>query len=288
MSTSAIKGGFASFFSILRSRDPAKREILESIVLIEKMLRSLESTRKSLETLAEEYKKKAKTPGQDSEIAKIIEEEAKNVHAYLSLITKTVHDLTRVKYRLETLTHIEEPLKVIPEILRELKNIEPELERINPQLLTHIKMLEQRVTSILVATSPALQNNTSVYYQLRAGEAENSIAQQAPVQHKHISSEQTSTSSKREVASEKQATPLTTTPPGSILKEHVSELRKEVRESNTLPLHIIEQWVLNELKITAGVLDLGIFAKKYGVPREKILEALYSLEKKGLIRIRRK
>lgn len=299
MSTSSIKGGLSSFFSLLRVKDPVKREILESTMLIDRMLRTLESSRRSLESLADEYKRRAKVPGQDGEISRIIEEEVNNIFAYLSLITKTLHDLTRVKYRLETLAYIEEPLKVIPEILAELRSIEPELEKINPQLLTHIKMLEQRVTSILAVTSPVSIGNFSTantYSQQQHAEIK-----EVKFTHTSVPKDQSTSQSVSmpvstvkatkgsNVERQKSRSPVaqnTATSTKQLLKEPTVNLHKS--ESVSLPLHIIEQWILNELKITAGILDLGIFEKKYGISRERILEALSSLEAKGLIKIRRK
>jgi sugar-specific transcriptional regulator TrmB len=293
MSTSSIKGGLGSFFSALRIKDPVRRGIIDSTTLIDRMLKTLESSRRSLESLAEEYNRRAKAPGQDSEVSKIIEDEVKNIYGYLSLITKTIHDLTRVKYRLETLFYIEEPLKVIPEILAELKSIEPELEKINPQLLAHIKMLEQRVTSILAITSPStitstplqLAQSTGVEISerepLRSGELKTQTARAVTIS----ASKETATAVKQAYKSPStpEKSPTTETP----LQVHVAE-KQPLNTSDSLPLHIIEEWILNELKVTAGILDIGVFEKKYGIPRSRILEALSSLETRGLVKIRRK
>jgi len=299
VSLSSVKGGLNNFFSLLKIKDPVKREILESTTLIDKMLRTLESSRRSLESLAEEYKKRAKVPGQDGEISKIIEEEVNNIFAYLSLITKTIHDLTRVKYRLETVVYIKEPLKVIPEILAELKNIEPELEKINPQLLTHIKMLEQRVASILAVTSPLSIGNTgavNTYSQQHAEVKERKLTnitvpgdQSVNVLTSTVKAIRDSSSEMQNIERRVSRSPViqsTVTSAEQPFKEPVVSFRQS--ESASLPLHIVEQWILNELKIAAGILDLGVFEKKYGIPRERILEALSSLEAKGLIKIRRK
>jgi uncharacterized membrane protein len=292
VSISSIREGLGGIFSTFRIKDPVKRGIVESTTLIEKMLRTLESSRRSLETLAEEYKKRVKTPGQESEIARIIDEEVKNIYAYLSLITKTIHDLTRVKYRLETLFYIEEPLKVIPEILTELKNIEPELEKINPQLLTHIRALEQRVASILAVTSPV--NNIGVTLQLPPSRESETSQQTVPTKlqstNNIVSSSKIAEKESRVERSiikplEAQNTPI------DIRQQVLEPTQKHVEVEASLieiPLHVLEQWVLNELKITAGILDLGVFEKKYGVSRKRVLEALASLEAKGLVKIRRR
>jgi len=290
MSISSMRAGLGGIFSSFRIKDPVKRGLLESTTLIEKMLRTLESSRRSLESLAEEYKRRVKTPGQESEIARIIDEEVRNIYAYLSLITKTIHDLTRVKYRLETLFYIEEPLKVIPEILAELKNIEPELEKINPQLLTHIRTLEQRVASILAVTSPV--SNIGVTLQPPLSRESEKLQQ---VLTAKLQSTSDIVSSSKITEKESKVERGTAKP----LEAQNTPIRQQALESTQrsveveasvieVPLHVLEQWVLNELKITAGILDLSVFEKKYGVSRKRVLEALASLEAKGLVKIRRR
>ncbi|MCC6011282.1 MAG: hypothetical protein LM556_02645 [Desulfurococcaceae archaeon] len=292
MSTSSVKGGLSSFFSTFRIKDPVKRGILDSTTLIDRMLKTLESSRRSLEALAEEYKRRAKTPGQDSEVSRIIEDEVRNIFAYLSLITKTIHDLTRVKYRLETLFYIEEPLKAIPEILVELKNIEPELEKINPQLLAHIKMLEQRVTSILAITSPSSVSSTPIY----TPQPTSPEISERDTSRSNESKAYTASTVVSKTVKERAEIVKTYKSPVTLEKSSNIEIQREPtiekQQAGTppanLPLHIIEQWILGELKVTAGILDIGVFERKYGVPRERILEALSSLEAKGLVKIRRK
>jgi ribosomal silencing factor RsfS len=287
-----VKGGLSSFFSTFRIKDPVKRGILDSTTLIDRMLKTLESSRRSLEALAEEYKRRAKTPGQDSEVSRIIEDEVRNIFAYLSLITKTIHDLTRVKYRLETLFYIEEPLKAIPEILVELKNIEPELEKINPQLLAHIKMLEQRVTSILAITSPSSVSSTPFY----TPQPTSPEISERDTSRSNESKAYTASTVVSKTVKERAEIVKTYKSPVTLEKSSNIEIQREPtiekQQAGTppanLPLHIIEQWILGELKVTAGILDIGVFERKYGVPRERILEALSSLEAKGLVKIRRK
>ncbi|MEM4826765.1 MAG: hypothetical protein QXK07_01815, partial [Desulfurococcaceae archaeon] len=74
----------------------------------------------------------------------------------------------------------------------------------------------------------------------------------------------------------KQST-IQSVPTASIIKQEVN-----------VPLNVVEQWILLELKQTAGILDLSAFEKKYGVPRALVLEALRSLESKSVVKVRRK
>jgi DNA-binding GntR family transcriptional regulator len=51
---------------------------------------------------------------------------------------------------------------------------------------------------------------------------------------------------------------------------------------------VVEEWILHELKLNGGVLNLKLFEAKYGVSKEVVFEALRSLEAKGKIKLRRK
>ena len=282
------------FLSIFKPRDPLKRETLQSITILDRMLRELESSKKNLETVAEEHKKKLKVTGDDRELIQIIDEEVKNIHGYLSLIVKTIYDLTRVRYRLETLFHVEEPLKMLPEILEELKAVEPVIEKVNPQLLNHIKALEQRVTNIMTISSPYIpgltpsivksSENSSIKTQLTPLQTTPRIKQPQPVQQK---SEQTSekTETIKEISKTAESINLRPQQPIPLEQINTSQVKPT---SFDVPIHVVEQWLLNELRITAGVLDLSVFEKKYGVPKNTILEALKSLESKGQVRVKRK
>lgn len=281
MSLTTSSSMFKRLFSVFKTGDPLKREIVYSINTIERMVRSLETTRKNLEAVAEEHKKRTKISSGDKELAKILEEEMRNIQGYLNLMTRSIYDLTRVRYRLETILYVEEPLRVLPEVLEELRNIEPVIEKINPQLLSQIKALEQRVAGLLAASSmapptpyPPSAVEQKVEQVIQAGGA---IPARAP--SKALPEKPRAINTQTEV--EQARTPVTqaekalATPPTPIIR-------------NDVPLNVVEQWILLELRQTAGVLDLSSFEKKYGVSRTLVLEALRSLESKNLVRVKRR
>ncbi len=309
MALSATSAGiFSKLYSVFKSRDPLKREILQSAGIIDRMLRSLETSKKNLETAIEEHKKKLKVQGDDKELAKIIDDEIRNIYGYLSMITKTIYDLARVKYRLETLFYVEEPLKIIPEVLEELRSVEPVIEKINPQLINQIKALEQRVASIMALSSSYIPGISSIPQQpvsakidvseqkraksvereameLRAGEKPLESVARNLVKSTELKREETVSAVTVRKA---EAAPIPSTserskPEQEVLKDTV----KAVVESS-VPLHVVEQWLLNELKVSGGVLDIRLFEKKYGVTREVVLEAIRSLEARNIIRVRRR
>ncbi|WP_276813671.1 hypothetical protein [Desulfurococcus amylolyticus] len=288
----SITGSRGGFFSKLlwafKPKDPFVRNIEESIVLMDRMIRSIEASKRSLEITLEEHKRKLKLSGvQDKELQEIIDEENRNIMGYLNLFTKVYYDLTRVRLRLETITQVQEPMKVLPEVLEELKRIEPEVEKINPQLVSLIRMIEQKVGSIKVSTDSS------------------SIPQ--PLINKYMSQKNEEKTPVKPVENIEALVPPATVderaraavkippPPPSNNGQQASKpvevepefQRDSIESRNEVPLNIVEQWVLAELRSKAGILDIQYFTSKYRVSRDTVYEVLRRLEEKGLVRLKR-
>ncbi|MGC8954083.1 MAG: hypothetical protein ACP5N5_05145 [Desulfurococcus sp.] len=288
----SITGSRGGFFSKLlwafKPKDPFVRNIEESIVLMDRMIRSIEASKRSLEITLEEHKRKLKLSGvQDKELQEIIDEENRNIMGYLNLFTKVYYDLTRVRLRLETITQVQEPMKVLPEVLEELKRIEPEVEKINPQLVSLIRMIEQKVGSIKVSTDSS------------------SIPQ--PLINKYMSQKNEEKTPVKPVENIEALVPPATVderaraavkippPPPSNNGQQASKpvevepefQRGSIESRNEVPLNIVEQWVLAELRSKAGILDIQYFTSKYRVSRDTVYEVLRRLEEKGLVRLKR-
>jgi hypothetical protein len=309
-SSTGLTGWFSSIF---KPKDPMKREITQSLGILDRMMRALESSKKSLEVAIDEHKRRANMYSDDQEMRRILEEEIKNIHGYMSVINKALYDLARVKYRLETLFYVEEPLKELPAIVEELKAVEPVIEQINPQLLNNIKVLEQKVTSILTMSSPYIPGLTpktveeqrvgqSIEYKTSSS-AENTLEQlRSKKPQRTMQKEESTAPSSREESEVINKSRQASTSGESRREDSIKAPAIATTTSTTegagrdsqavvyanIPLHIVEEWVLQELKINSGVLDLRVFEAKYGVSKKLILEALNSLESKNLIRIRRK
>lgn len=269
------------FASIFKPKDPIKRSILESVILLDRMIKNIEGSRRNLELVLEEHKKKAKIAGSsDKELIDIIDEESQNISGYLALFSKVSQDLVRVRYRLETLAYVQEPLKSLPEILDELKRIEPEVEKINPQLLMGMRMLEQRIGSIMASTS----SDSLPFSKSKKEEPIAEIVQAAQAKAPSLV--------QRVFPPEPPATPPPK--PQARLEEPQPLKQQEARPpaprlpEKEVPLHVVEQWILRELQLKGGIFDISSFTSRYGVTKEKVLEALASLERQGLIRLKRK
>jgi hypothetical protein len=278
MSLATSQSIFGKLFGAFKPKDPLKREIAESINTIEKMLRALEITKKSLETISEEHKKRLKITESDRELSRIIEEEVRNVRGYIDLIAKSIYDLMRIKYRLETIFYVEEPLKILPEVLEELKNLEPVIEKVNPQLLSQVRMLEQRVAGILAMSSIGMPTIQQTY----------SSGQQIEERAKHAEVQVTTRAEKEpQVARDAALASKDQQLPAQVSIHASSAPQAPISQVISVPLSVVEQWILHELSITAGILDVRAFEKKYGVSRDTILEALKSLEAKNLVKVKR-
>lgn len=265
------------FTNLFRSKDPIKKSILDSVVILDRMIRSIETSKKSLETILQENERKARVyGGGDKEISEILSEEYKNAQGYMVLLSKVSHDLARIRYRLETLAYVQEPLKLLPEVLEELRKIEPEVERFNPQLLTYIRMVEQKVGNILIATS----TDTSPTPLSKRGMVEEDVFKQS-VREAGRQEVKLPPPPPQEVAGKKAELVQTNTQP-------VNKVEVARRENTHPPIGVVEQWLLRELNAKGGILDMNNFSARYGVPKEVVFEALMSLEKKGAIRLKRK
>jgi len=310
--TATSTGIFGLFASIFKSKDPFKKELTQSLNILERMLRTLEASKKNLESVMEEHKKKINLYSSDHEMGKILSDEIHNINGYISVINKAIYDLIKVKYRLETLFYVEEPLKELPTIAEELKSIEPIIEQINPQLLNNIKLVEQKVASLMAISSsyipgliprpPSLQDQGIAKLQqskpITSAQTMTAVDKPTGVKVEEKQMETTAQVKSAIKASQTVGAVETREAPKVLeqpLQQQVAGLHGEARElfepalvRSNVPLNVVEEWILHELKLNGGVLNLKLFEAKYGVSKEVVFEALRSLEAKGKIRLRRK
>jgi exonuclease VII small subunit len=310
--TATSTGIFGLFASIFKSKDPFRKELTQSLNILERMLRTLEASKKNLESVMEEHKKKINLYSSDHEMGKILSDEIHNINGYISVINKAIYDLIKVKYRLETLFYVEEPLKELPAIVEELKSVEPIIEQINPQLLNNIKLIEQKVASLmaisssyipgLIPRSPSLQDQGIAKLQqskpITSAQTMTAVDKTTGVKVEEKQMETTAQVKSAIKASQTVRAVETREAPKVLeqpLQQQVAGLHRETRElfepalvRSNVPLNVVEEWVLHELKLNGGVLNLKLFEAKYGVSKEVVFEALRSLEAKGKIRLRRK
>jgi len=228
------------------------KNIHAAVVTIDRMLNFLESTRKNLESMYEDHQRRAKLFAEEGkeEYEKIFVEESRHIASLISLFSKVHFDLMRVKYRLQTITAVEEPMRLLPEIIQELEMIRPEIERIAPELTTMLLEVERRVNSVMSVSS---LSSLSKFY---PGKEEK--GKQAKLQGR--------------------TPPL---PPKE--KPRVRE-KTPHKLASTVNLGVVKKLLLEEIKRNGGVLVVSDFSKKYGIPKHMVYIALRKMEEEGLIR----
>ncbi|MEM1675054.1 MAG: hypothetical protein QXL68_00545 [Desulfurococcaceae archaeon] len=229
-------------------KDPLVKNIHEAMATLDKMTNYIETTKKILENKYEEHQRRAKIFASEgkSEYEKIFIEESKHISSLISLFSKIQYDLIRVKYRLETVTIVEEPLQLIPEIIHELESLKPDIERIAPQLTTLLLEVERRVNSIMSVS------NVSSLNSLLTNTSNTSVTGKIP--------------------------PL---PP-----EEKPSIKNQLIETYVVDINSVKRVLLDEIKRTGGVLVLSDISRKYNIPKHIVHNALKKLEEEGLIKIK--
>ncbi len=260
-----VRGLFSRIFGFRSSSDPIRKTIAEAIAQIDRMLLNIEGTINNLKEMQEEHSRKAEMFARQgkNEYEKIFLDELTHISKLLSIFDLVRIDLVRVKVRLKTLTHVEEPLKHLPEIIQELEMIKPKIEKIAPDLAMAVMEIERKVSSIMTSTNlsnsplPEIQGSSSINTAIKKAEPLKKKLPPLPPEGEPIGSAQLVMASKR--------------------------TSMNVRAS----IDLIKTWLIEEIKSTGGVLDISSFCKKYGVTRSQIFMALQMLEREGKIKLSR-
>jgi len=244
-------------------KDPVLKNLRESIYMLDKMASFIDSTRRVLEEKYEEHQRRAKLYASEGkrEYQAIFEEESKHISTLLTLFSKVYYDLIRVRYRLETISMVEEPMKLLPEIAQELDMIRPEIERIAPELTVMLHEVRRRIASIMATTSTSLEAFAALY-----------------------SDEKTSSSV--EVKENKQAIELKSLPLPPREMPATTVKPTPATENKALTVNAVKKLVIEEIKKSGGVFVVNDFARKHGIPVHVVKEALRRLEEEGLIKTR--
>jgi len=241
------------------SRDSVSRNIRDALVVLDRMASFIDSAKKNLENMYEEHRVRAKAVAEKGkrEYEEIFLEELKHISSLISMFSKVHYDIMRVRYRLETITAVEEPMRLLPEIIQELEAIKPEVERIAPELATMLLEVERKVNSVMSSSDIASLSNM-----INASKGK----------------------SVKEKAVKENLPPL---PPSEEPINDREALEPEpVALENNVPLSVVKKWVLEEIKSNGGVFVISDFVKKYGVPTHVVRMALKKLEMEGYIKSR--
>ncbi len=252
---------------MFKPKDPTVKNLYDAIVILDRMINGIESSKRSLKSALEEHSKRSKMAAQDgkSEFQAIFDEEMKHISSLIGIFEKVSYDLLRVRYRLETLTLVEEPMKMLPEVIRELQDVRPEVERIAPELTSMLNEVERKVASIM-----AVSNMEPVTTTMAIPRRE---IQESPIE-----------------ARIKQQVQLPPLPPQEVptsSNQNRQNLSKKATPEVAVPVNVVAHWLLDEIRSNGGLLDIQTFTLKYRVGKERVFEALRILEEKGLIKVKR-
>ncbi|WP_440059849.1 hypothetical protein ACSU1N_01410 [Thermogladius sp. 4427co] len=273
--SSTLRSGsiWSRLFWKLKPKDPTIKNLYDAIVILDKMINSIESSKKSLKLAVEEHTKRSRFAAQEgrSDIQVIFDEEMKHISNLIGIFEKISYDLLRVRYRLETLTLVEEPMKLMPEVIRELQDLRPELERYVPELTAMFNEVERKVASIMAVSNLEPLAMTVGSFRKTSGENKDEIKPSIQISLPPLPPQD-------ELVSKKG-------------KDDYSKNAQAVRiaslEKLDVPINVIAQWLLEEIRSKGGILDVQSFVSRYKVSKEKVYEALKSLEDKGVIKIKR-
>lgn len=259
LSTSGGRGFIGWITSIFKRspKDPISKKIYEAISVVDRMITSIDITKRSLTQASQEHSRKARQFAEEGKkhYEEIFLQELEHIGGIMSVLEKTKVDLIRIKTRLSTIATMERPLRELPEVIEELRVLRPQIEKIMPQLTLMMTEVERKVQDIIATTnipgSPLLPYN---YHTELPETPVNEPGKLPPL-------------------------PPESSPP----------VKTGSAEALASPVSIgtVKKWILYEIRSNGGVLDIGSFTRKYNVSKTLVLLALRQLEKEGRIKLTR-
>ena len=257
MSVSTYQPRGGPFSWVLRlfgfKRDVRSPAIMKTVQLLNKMIGDLEVTRKRMEDRYDDLERKAREAALkgDRDNHNIFINEMSEISKFIALVIQAKKSLMQIKLRLETMLDMGNTLDMFPDIISELSTLKPLLARITPDLLDKMTELEKSVINIMSSTS-------------------------LPNLYGKVEPKKESTVQKID---------LNELLPPNTVPARPTTARQALRASR-VSLTVIKKWLLEEIRLTNGFIQLESFARKYGVPKEAVLEALHELSDEGKIVIK--
>ena len=257
MSVSTYQPRGGPFSWVLRlfgfKRDVRSPAIMKTVQLLNRMIGDLEVTRKRMEDRYDDLERKAREAALkgDRDNHNIFINEMSEISKFIALVIQAKKSLMQIKLRLETMLDMGNTLDMLPDIISELSTLKPLLARITPDLLDKMTELEKSVINIMSSTS-------------------------LPNLYGKVEPKKESTVQKID---------LNELLPPNTVPARPATARQALRASR-VSLTVIKKWLLEKIRLTNGFIQLESFARKYGVPKEAVLEALHELSDEGKIVIK--
>ncbi len=238
-------------------RDNRTPALMKTLHLLDRMIKDLDATYNRMEKRYEDLSRKAKDAALrgDRDNHNIFINEMNEISKFLALVFHAKKSLTQIKIRLETMVEMGDTFDLLPEILAEISNLKPLLARVTPDILDKMTELEKSVASILSETS-------------------------IPNLYGTIKPKKTETTTNKAINLEELL------PPKKPIETRVA-LSTGYRVGSNISKSVVKKWLLEEIMITNGFLDIEAFVRKYNVSKEIVLEALSELSREGRIVLKR-
>ncbi len=247
------RGGPFSWILRLFKRDSRSPAMIRTVQLLERMIGDLEITRKRMEDRYNDLERKARDAAikGDRDHHNIFINEMKEISKFIALVIQAKKSLMQIKLRLETMLDMGNTLDMFPDIISELNTLKPLLARITPDLVDKMAELEKSVINIMTSTSlPNLYGKAKP---------------KKETMDQHIGIEEL-------------------IPPNDVPIPRKTYV--QVARMNRVSMDVVKKWLLEEIRITNGFIQLEAFSRKYGVPKEAVIDALHQLSREGKIIIK--
>lgn len=244
------------FSSKKDERSPA---ILKTLHTLAKVREEIEITRKRMEDRYNDLAKKAKEAALkgDRDHHEILLAEMDEVSKFIALIEKAKKSVYQIQLRLETMLEMGGTFDELPEVMNVISNLKPVLAKITPDLMEKMAELEKEVSNIMASTTiPPIYGKMKPKGVSVSSEVSEELKELLPPQNTPIS--------------------LATGYGGS---QH----RRNTVVKNNVGIDVVKKWLLDEIMLANGFLDIDAFMRKYGVDKTTVLRALNKLYEEGKI-----
>ncbi len=254
---------FGWFTRLFGSRkDERSPAILKTLHIIAKVLEEIEITRRRMEDRYNDLAKKAKEAALkgDRDHHKILLIEMDEVGKLIALMEHAKKSVYQIQLRLETMLEMGNTFDQLPEIMNVISNLKPMLAKVTPELMEKMAELEKEVSSIMASTTiPPIYGKVKPKNVDVGTDAAEELRDLLPPQN---------------------------TPTPQIIGYGGSWYKQESTRNttkNNVGIDVVKKWLLDEIMLTNGFLDIEAFIRKYGVDKTTVLKALNKLYEEGKI-----
>ena len=233
-------------------------------------------------------------------LARTFAEEIYEIRRFLKAIKFTSISLEKAAMRLQTVRDIKDFREVLVPVSNLLNGVKDEIAGIFPSIGQALDEINRSIAELVVHASAGVHTLPSGPF--KVDEDVNKILNEAwAVANETVEKNIPEPSKILSIESQKEAltaksiesTGTETAPVDVNLVIEPKPTSTKAKEAVAIPsslasasLSKMEELVLAEIKISKGIINVDELSRKYNVPREKVLEALHSLSRKGKIRVK--